>query len=231
MVMTSNAAVCLHPRRLCLHVSHVCVSPGRQGSLVQRYALLRKRGHAADLWHALLLRRRPRIAEFRAGICADVRSANGQCLSRTPSAVISRTTCECFFHVFRADIPLDPSSLGKEEPGQQDPGGSEISDMIFPACMIWIVWPQRPRIYNLSRGLAPFGTREHHWYVSKTRWLLMAVGHLSSAKAFDICHSRSQTCLNFKENLFNFHNCCSSFWIFVEFLHHWYLMCIWSFFY
>lgn len=37
------------------------------------------------------------------------------------------------FYVLAADIPLDPSPVGKEEPRHQDSSGSEIPDMSCPA--------------------------------------------------------------------------------------------------
>lgn len=37
-----------------------------------------------------------------------------------------------FFYVLHADLPLDPSPLGKEEPRHQDSSGPEISDMRCP---------------------------------------------------------------------------------------------------
>lgn len=181
MVMTSNAAVCLHPRRLRLHVSHVCVSPGRQGSLVQRCALLRKRGHAADLWHAVLLRRRPRIAEFRARICAHVRAANGQYLSRTPSAVIKRATCECFFmscvQIFRSIR----HHLGRRNLANKTLVDPRFLIWFFLPAIISVVFGQPGSGHECTIRLdwAPIGTRVHHWYVS--------VNHFWSVKLTDIC--------------------------------------------
>lgn len=66
------AYVLLH----CLQSLHV--SRCRWGFLLQRCAVLWKRGHTADFWHAVFLCRWPRHSEFCAGSCPHIRTADGQ---------------------------------------------------------------------------------------------------------------------------------------------------------
>ncbi len=62
---------------MCMWTMYVCFCSNRWGPLFQWCAVLWKWGHAADLWHFVLLCCRPRIPELRALSCAYMRTANG----------------------------------------------------------------------------------------------------------------------------------------------------------
>lgn len=74
-----------NPKELCgvtSIVSSLCISlwifPYRRGLLLQRGSVLWNRGHTAELWHFVFLRRWSWGSEFRVSSYAQIRRANGQ---------------------------------------------------------------------------------------------------------------------------------------------------------